>query len=109
MAFIPESGRACTSTLDSFFKRLEWNAMRAEQVLPDNVDQIGLHGVTIRKGTVAAFMANARVWSDPQASASTRAEAETDMADALPVLRALGFFDVFEIRDVSLRAWVLAR
>ncbi len=82
--------------------------MRAEQFLPDNVDQVELRGVTIRKGTVAAFLANARVWSEPGASASARTEAETDMADALPVLRALGLFDVFEIRDVSLRAWVLA-
>lgn len=82
--------------------------MRAEQVLPDNVDQVELRGVTIRKGTVAAFLANARVWTDPQASESARAEAGTDMADALPVLRALGLFDVFDIRDVALRAWVLA-
>lgn len=82
--------------------------MRAEQVLPDNVDQVELRGVTIRKGTVAAFLANARVWSDLQASESARAEAATDMAEALPVLRALGLFDVFDIRDVSLRAWVLA-
>jgi hypothetical protein len=82
--------------------------MRAEQYLPDDVDQIELRGVTIRKGTVAAFLANARVWSDAEASEKARAEAETDMADALPVLRALELFDVFEIRDVSLRAWVLA-
>jgi hypothetical protein len=82
--------------------------MRAEQVLPDDVNQVELHGVTIRKGTVAAFVANARVWSDPGASDAARAEAEADIADALPVLRALGLFDVFEIRDASLREWVRA-
>lgn len=82
--------------------------MRAEQVLPDHVDQVELRGLTIRKGTVAAFLANARVWSDPATIAAAHAEAEADMADALPVLRALGLFDVFEIRDVSLREWILA-
>lgn len=82
--------------------------MRAEQLLPDSVDRAELRGVMIRKGTVAAFLANARVWRDPEAKAGARAEAETDMTEALPALRALGLFDVFEIRDVSLRAWVLA-
>lgn len=82
--------------------------MRAQQILPDDVDHAEVNGMTIRKGTVAAFLANARVWCDPHASGSARAEAETDMADALPVLRALGLFDVFEIRDVSLRAWLRA-
>jgi hypothetical protein len=82
--------------------------MRAEQILPDEFNQVELQGVTIRKGTVAAFMANARIWSDPAASASAHAEACADMADTLPVLRALGFFDMFEIRDPALRAWVFA-
>jgi hypothetical protein len=82
--------------------------MRAEQFLPDEVDQIDIRGTTIRKGTVAAFLCNARVWCDARASDEARAEAEADMRDALPVLRALELFDVFEIRDPALRAWVLS-
>ena len=82
--------------------------MRADQFLPDDIDQIDLGDMTIRKGTVAAFLCNARVWCDARASDEARAEAETDMREALPVLRALGLFDVFEIRDSALRAWVLA-
>jgi hypothetical protein len=31
---------------------------------------------------------------------------ERDMIDALPALRAIGLFDVFEIRDAALRALV---
>ncbi|REG49870.1 hypothetical protein B0G80_6280 [Paraburkholderia sp. BL6669N2] len=80
--------------------------MRAEQVLPDSADRIEMRGATIRKGTVGAFLANARVWTDPQASEQARAEAEADMLDALPALRALGLFDVLDIRDVALRDWV---
>jgi hypothetical protein len=80
--------------------------MRAEQVLPDSADRIEIRGATIRKGTVGAFLANARVWTDPQASEQARAEAEADMLDALPALRAIGLFDVLDIRDVALRDWV---
>jgi hypothetical protein len=82
--------------------------MRAEQFLPDDVDQIDLRGTTIRKGTVAAFLVNARVWGDASASEKARAEAETDMLEALPALHALGLFDVFDIRDPALRDWMRA-
>ena len=80
--------------------------MRAEQVLPDSADRIEIDGATIRKGTVGAFLANARLWTDLQASEQARAEAEADMLDALPALRAIGLFDVLDIRDVALRDWL---
>ena len=80
--------------------------MKADQILPDAVDQVDLRGTTIRKGTVAAFLLNARVWCDINASEQARAEATADIVEALPALRALGLFDVLEIRDTSLRAWI---
>ncbi|QGZ64906.1 hypothetical protein [Paraburkholderia acidisoli] len=83
--------------------------MRAEHLLPDAVDAAQLHGVTIRKGTVGAFLVNARVWCDPDAPEAARAVAAADMSDALPALAALGLFDVLALRDPALRAWVDAR
>jgi hypothetical protein len=83
--------------------------MRAEQLLPDHLDQVEFSGTTVRKGTVGAFLANARVWNDGGASETARAQAARDIADALPALRALGLFDVLEIRDAALREWVDAR
>ena len=80
--------------------------MRAEQLLPDHLNQVNLNGTTVRKGTVGAFLANARVWTDRDADSTARSGAEADMRDALPALRALGVFDVFEIRDAQLRAWI---
>ncbi|SAL42324.1 preprotein translocase subunit SecD [Caballeronia sordidicola] len=80
--------------------------MRAEDILPDHINQADIGGTTIRKGTVAAFLANARVWTNSETSASARAEAETDMLEALPALRAVGLFDVLDIRDTALRNWV---
>jgi hypothetical protein len=62
----------------------------------------------VRKGSVGAFLANARVLEDPSASAEARAIAERDIIDALPGLRALGLFDVLMIRNERLRAFVEA-
>ena len=63
--------------------------MRAEQMLPDHADRIEAGGTTIRKGTVGAFLVNARVLTDPNAAPADRARAEADTIDALPALRAL--------------------
>ncbi len=83
--------------------------MRAEDVLPDAVNQTEINGVAVRKGTIGAFLVNARVLCDPAAPAAARAVAERDLVDALPALRALGLFDVFEIRDTALRAFIDAQ
>lgn len=80
--------------------------MRADQVLPDDVNQLDVRGTTIRKGTVAAFLFNARVWSDAGASESARKEAGADIVELLPALRAIGLFDTLQIRDTALRAWI---
>ena len=56
--------------------------------------------------TVAAFVANARTWADAGANADERAQARAQIAQDLPALRALGLFEVLEIRDERLRALV---
>ncbi|MCA8257061.1 hypothetical protein LGM89_27680 [Burkholderia sp. AU31624] len=82
--------------------------MRAEQMLPDHADRIEADGTTIRKGTVGAFLVNARVLTDPNAAPADRARAEADTIDALPALRTLGLFDVLDVREPALRAWLEA-
>jgi len=80
--------------------------MRAEDMFPDHLDHTRIDGVLVRKGSVGAFLANARVWSDGEADADARAQAERHIVEALPALRALGLFEVLEIRDPRLCAWV---
>lgn len=80
--------------------------MRAEDVLPDHLNQGNFNGVAVRKGTVGAFLANARVWCDPASGAPERATAERDLREAMPALRALGLFEVLEVRDPALREWL---
>ena len=82
--------------------------MRADQILPDDVNHGQFQGVTIRKGTVAAFLANARTWTDAHAGADAREQARAQIAEDLPALRALGLFEVLQIRDERLRALVEA-
>jgi hypothetical protein len=80
--------------------------MKAQDVLPDHLNQGDFGGVAVRKGTVGAFLVNARIWTDRNASAQNRAEARRNIVDALPALRALGIFDVMDIRDAALRALI---
>ena len=80
--------------------------MRAADILPDDINNGTFNGISVRKGTVGAFLANARVWADPLTPANERTAAQNDIVDALPALRALGLFDLLEIRDPGLRALV---
>ncbi|HWE27618.1 MAG TPA: hypothetical protein VHB97_06415 [Polyangia bacterium] len=82
--------------------------MRAEDILPDAVNEAAFDGMRVRKGSVAAFLANARLLVDDAAPAATRAEAEAHIAELVPALMALGLFDVLEIRDPRVAA-VVAR
>jgi hypothetical protein len=80
--------------------------MRAEDLLPDHINSAELNGVLVRKGTVGAFLANAKVLLDLSAPAASREQAEKHIVEALPALDALAVFEVFEIRAPLLRALV---
>jgi len=80
--------------------------MRAEDVLPDQQNKGQFNGVTVRKGTVGAFLANARLWLDDASSVEDKVIAERDIVDALPALHALGLFDIVQVRDTALRELV---
>ena len=82
--------------------------MRAKDVLPDGQNEVKLAGITVRKGSVGAFLANARVLAAPASTAEERDDARLDIIEALPALRALGLFDLLEVRDPALRALVEA-
>ncbi|AZE06160.1 hypothetical protein [Pseudomonas chlororaphis] len=78
--------------------------MRAEDLLPDQLNHGDFNGTRVRKGTVGAFLINARLWADPGTSAQQRRIAEEDLLAALPALQALGLFELMQLRDPALRA-----
>jgi hypothetical protein len=80
--------------------------MRAEDLLPNHIDSGDFNGTVVRKGTVGAFLANARTFLDPSAAPGRRQEAEQHMAEALAALDALGLFEVCALRDPALLAFV---
>lgn len=82
--------------------------MRAQDVLADDVDHIDFGGVLVRKGSVGAFLANAAFFKRPELPGEVRDAVLRDIFDALPALSAIGLFDVFEIKDPQLRAFVAA-
>ncbi|MFU2069316.1 hypothetical protein ACLQ9R_09580 [Bordetella hinzii] len=82
--------------------------MRAEDILPDHVDHLDIDGLAVRKGTVAAFLTNARAWGDRARDAGSRKAAEARLLASLPALQALGLFDVLVPRDPALRRLINA-
>jgi hypothetical protein len=80
--------------------------MKAEDILPDDVNLRPFGDLIVRKGTVAAFLANPPNSHADASAADERAAAERDLLDALPALGALGIFDVLEVRDPRLRALI---
>jgi len=80
--------------------------MRAEDMLPDHLNQVDLDGTKVRKGTIGAFLVNAGVFLDPSVTAASREEAGMHIAEALPALSALGLFEVMAVRSPVLQAFM---
>lgn len=55
---------------------------------------------------VEAFIACAHQMLDPTTPEAVRRAMEPRLLAQLPALRALGVFELFEIRDPALRAWL---
>jgi hypothetical protein len=80
--------------------------MKAEQLLPDHVNSGEFNGITVRKGTIGAFLINVKTLEKPETSAALREEVLAEMREAIPALYALGLIDVFEARDPAIRAMI---
>ncbi len=76
--------------------------MRPEDILADQQNYINQGGLQLRKGTVAAFMANMRILLDDTAK-SEHAVAKEHLLELLPALEALKFFELFDIKDEKIR------
>lgn len=83
--------------------------MRAQEVLPDTQNEVNIGGTTDRKGTVGAFLANATTFTNSASTPAARETALQHIEEALPALKALGLFEVLEIREPRLRSFVQAR
>ena len=60
----------------------------------------------IRVQPLEAFVACAHQMLDPATPESMRRAIEPRLLALLPAVRALGVFELFEVRDPALRAWL---
>ena len=66
------------------------NPVRPEDVLPDDVNNVDINGKMVRKGTIAAFLANTDILENPNASAQQKQEAITMMKELASGVIAIG-------------------
>jgi hypothetical protein len=64
--------------------------IRPEDVLPDESSTANFAGTTARKGTVTAFVANAKLLEELPEAATERAAVLAQLRSLLPGLRAVG-------------------
>lgn len=63
---------------------------RPEDILPDGIDSTELNGKVVRKGTIAAFLANAEILENAQADEKTKQVALTTLKELAPNVIAIG-------------------
>lgn len=76
-------------------------AVRPEDVLPEGIDSTAINGLTVRKGSVAAFVANALRLDDLTEGTPEHAAVVTQMRELAPALRTIGLLDVFRPRSAE--------
>ena len=78
-------------------------AVRPEDVLNDDQNETTLGGVDVRKGTVAAFVANARLLETVSPTDADYEEIRQQLRALAPAVRAAGLLDVFSPRSAEIR------
>lgn len=78
--------------------------VRPEDVLPDETNTVTMDDVTVRKGSVAAFVANVKLLEELPPGSPDRPAIEARMRALAPALRAVGVLDVFAPRSAAVAA-----
>jgi hypothetical protein len=77
--------------------------VRPEDLLPAGVDSGVINGVEVRKGTVAAFVANAKRLDALSPDSDEYTELAHQLRAAKPLLEAIGVLEVFDVRSQRLK------
>ena len=72
--------------------------MKPQDILPDNINSAEIGGVQVRKGSVAAFMANLAI-IEQAVSYEIYQTAVDDITALVPVMEALSVFTHFKLRS----------
>ncbi len=80
--------------------------VKPQDVLADGQEYAEFEGVSVRKGSVAAFIANVHALAEVEPGGPRWTEIVAQMRELKPALERIGVLDVFEIRDPKLRELV---
>jgi hypothetical protein len=83
--------------------------IRPQDILPDGQDSAVVGSTTVRKGSVAAFMANARLLDQTEPGSPDAEILGAELRELAGPLEALGLFEVFEIRSARVAEAIGAR
>lgn len=78
--------------------------IRPEDVLADSDSTTTFGGIDVRKGTIAAFVVNAKRLADLNSADPRRPAVEAQLRALAPALRAVGVLDVFVPRSAEVSA-----
>jgi len=84
----------------------EPRAVSPADVLADDVNSATLNGTEVRKGSVAAFVANAKLFESMAQTDPSYSEVEAQLRALAPALRAVGVLDVFTPRSSAITALI---
>ena len=73
--------------------------VRPEHLLPDDQNFAQMNGVTIRKGTMGAFLANLRILSSLPSDSPEREAIIEQLKEGIPTMRENGLFELFAFRS----------
>lgn len=74
-------------------------SMRPEDILPEGVDSVESQGVMVRKGTVAAYIANIAVLENDASTTEEKEKALTVMKELAPSIIAMGLHDFVTFKN----------
>jgi hypothetical protein len=75
------------------------NPVTPEDVIPDGVEGADFNGTYVRKGSVAAFIANAKMLDGLQRGSAEYEAVAGQIRGLKAALEAAGLFDVLEVRN----------
>jgi hypothetical protein len=73
-----------------------------EHLMPDDQNFAELNGITVRKGTMGAFLANLRILSGMSPDAPGRQAIIDQLRQGIPTMRENGLFELFTFRSPEL-------
>ncbi|HAF87257.1 MAG: hypothetical protein CMF38_02705 [Legionellaceae bacterium] len=78
--------------------------MRPEDIISDTQNEIMLNGVTVRKGTVGAFLANIDTLENSSSSVQEKEIAQSILEELAPAIKATGLLKHMTFKNQQIAA-----